>query len=102
MGVQCGDSSKMEGEDFSCQHYRRKCKFVTPCCDGLYRCRFCHDEEQSHTLRRDDVTMVECSQCGERQDVQERCQKCDLQFGQVSSGFVRRPGLMRSFAVFLF
>merc|ERR1711892_258752 len=59
-----GDSSKMEGEDFSCQHYRRKSKFVTPCCDGLYRCRFCHDEEQSHTLRRDDVTMVECSQCG--------------------------------------
>ena len=26
--MQCGDPSKMEGEDFSCQHYRRKCKFV--------------------------------------------------------------------------
>jgi len=80
--VQCGDPSKMEGEDFSCKHYKRKCKFVTPCCDGLYRCRFCHDEEQDHTLRRDDVTQVECSQCGERQSVQANCQKCGLQFGQ--------------------
>jgi len=72
----------MEADEFSCQHYRRKCKFVTPCCDGLYRCRFCHDEEQNHTLRRDDVTQVECSQCGERQPVQANCQKCGLQFGQ--------------------
>ena len=39
----------------------------TPCCDGLYRCRFCHDEEQDHTLRRDDVRTVECSTCGHRQ-----------------------------------
>jgi len=80
--VQCGDSSKMEGEDFSCPHYRRKCKFVTPCCDGLYRCRFCHDEEQDHTLRRDDVTQVECSACGERQGVVESCRKCGLRFGK--------------------
>ena len=37
---------------------------------------------------RDDVTQVECSQCGERQSVQERCQKCDLQFGQVRRSVV--------------
>ena len=55
----------------------------TPCCDGLYRCRFCPDEEQQHTLRRDDVTRVECSECHERQEVREKCMKCGLQFGQV-------------------
>ncbi len=26
--------------------------FQTPCCDSLYRCRFCHDDEQKHTLKR--------------------------------------------------
>jgi len=55
---------------------------VTPCCDGLYRCRFCHDEEQGHTLRREDVTRIECSQCGQQQDVREYCLQCNLKFGQ--------------------
>ena len=33
--------------------------FQTPCCGNkLYRCRFCHDEKENHTLRRDDVTQV--------------------------------------------
>ena len=22
-----------------CSHYRRKCKLVAPCCDGVYSCR---------------------------------------------------------------
>jgi len=69
-------------DDYRCKHYKRKCKFVTPCCDGLYRCRFCHDEEQDHTLRRDDVTQVECSRCNHRQEVRETCRKCGLKFGE--------------------
>lgn len=67
---------------YACPHYKRKCKFVTPCCDSLYRCRFCHDDEQKHTLKRDDVRIVECSSCGERQDVTEKCRKCNIQFGK--------------------
>jgi RING finger/CHY zinc finger protein 1 len=68
---------------YHCAHYRRKCKFVTPCCNRVYRCRFCHDEEQpNHTLKREDVTVVECSECGERQTVRESCVKCEIKFGQ--------------------
>jgi len=69
-------------QTYFCPHYKRKCKFVTPCCGGVYRCRFCHDEEQRHTLKREDVTTVECSQCGERQGVTEFCKKCKLKFGK--------------------
>ena len=58
--------------------------FQTPCCESLYRCRFCHDEEQDHTLRRDDVTEIECSQCGLRQPVQQSCQRCHTVFGAVT------------------
>ena len=64
----------------------------TPCCDGLYRCRFCHDEEENHTLRRDDVSLVECSHCGVRQGVRENCQNCHLKFGQVQE---RREAMTR-------
>jgi len=76
------DEKEVEEDKFRCKHYQRKCKFVTPCCDGLYRCRFCHDEEQNHTLRRDDVTQVECSECGHRQGVRETCEECGLKFGK--------------------
>ena len=57
--------------------------FQTPCCESLYRCRFCHDEEQDHTLRRDDVTEIVCSQCGLRQPVQQQCSNCKTVFGKV-------------------
>jgi len=68
-------------QNFRCQHYRRKCQFVTPCCNRVYRCRFCHDEEQNHPLRREDVNMVECSACGTRQGVTEYCSNCGIKFG---------------------
>jgi RING finger/CHY zinc finger protein 1 len=41
-----------------CHHYKRKCKFYTPCCRKTYQCRFCHDTNESHVLQRDDVTKV--------------------------------------------
>jgi len=70
-------------DNYRCKHYRRKCQFVTPCCgDRLYRCRFCHDEEQNHTLRRDDVVQIECSVCGHRQPVQQNCSNCGTLFGK--------------------
>merc|ERR1712241_1293867 len=76
------ESEAEEDSKFRCKHYKRKCQFVTPCCESLYRCRFCHDEEQDHALRRDDVTEIECSQCGLRQPVQQQCSNCQTVFGK--------------------
>jgi len=75
--------SQESGNDdkYRCPHYKRKCRFVTPCCGGVYRCRFCHDEEQDHPLRREDVNVVECSACGTRQGVTEFCSNCGIKFG---------------------
>ena len=33
-------------------HVLHCCYLQTPCCNGLYRCRFCHDEAEDHTLTR--------------------------------------------------
>jgi len=75
-------SEETDESKYQCKHYKRKCQFVTPCCDNLYRCRFCHDEEQDHTLKRDDVKEIECSNCGLRQPVQQSCPQCGTVFGK--------------------
>jgi len=81
--LESSDSENEKEDKFRCKHYKRKCQFVTPCCgDKLYRCRFCHDEEQNHTLRREDVVEIECSVCGLRQPVQQNCSSCGTLFGK--------------------
>ncbi len=34
------------------------------------------------------MRIVECSSCGERQDVTEKCRKCNIQFGKVRNYFL--------------
>jgi len=76
-----------------CQHYRRGCKLVAPCCGEAFWCRFCHDAakeegEQAagavpHKLDRHAVTQVECGSCGLRQPVAQVCtnESCGISFG---------------------
>ncbi len=33
-----------------CGHYIRRCKFVSPCCQKIYTCRFCHNDNESHVM----------------------------------------------------
>lgn len=93
-----------EGEEsYGCEHYKRKSKFVvswnciislssgfhtlilifqTPCCNKVYTCRFCHDEQETHTVKRKEVTELICVLCDTRQPVQATCQKCNINFGK--------------------
>lgn len=70
------------GSAAGCQHYKRKCKFYTPCCRKTYQCRFCHDSSENHVLRGDDVTKVVCANCGHKQGVEQTCQNCGTIFGR--------------------
>jgi len=68
-----------------CQHYKRKCKLVAPCCDKIYSCRFCHDDDVvGHTIDRRKVVEVVCGRCSRRQEVGPRCSQedCDTVFGE--------------------
>ncbi|KAL0278919.1 UNVERIFIED_CONTAM: hypothetical protein PYX00_000595 [Menopon gallinae] len=65
-----------------CSHYKRRAKFVTPCCDNVYYCRFCHDENENHKLNRKEVTTLLCTSCNNRQKVQEQCEVCNTRFGK--------------------
>lgn len=30
--------------NFSCSHYRRRCKIIAPCCNEIFDCRHCHND----------------------------------------------------------
>ncbi|KAH0822297.1 hypothetical protein GEV33_000494 [Tenebrio molitor] len=68
--------------EFGCSHYIRKCKLVTPCCDKVYICRCCHDENEEHTVNRRAVTELICACCGLRQPVRATCVICQTRFGK--------------------
>ncbi|KAH0507107.1 RING finger and CHY zinc finger domain-containing protein 1 [Microtus ochrogaster] len=52
-----------------CEHYDRGCLLKAPCCDKLYTCRLCHDNNEDHQLDRFQVKEVQCINC-------ERLQHC--------------------------
>lgn len=36
-------ATRQEG-NCGCDHYRRRCKLVAPCCGDIFWCRHCHNE----------------------------------------------------------
>ncbi|XP_039492398.1 RING finger and CHY zinc finger domain-containing protein 1 isoform X2 [Drosophila santomea] len=67
---------------FGCAHYKRRAMFVTPCCNKFYKCRFCHDENETHHFDRKTLTELICSECNTRQTVREQCVNCGVRFGK--------------------
>ncbi|XP_017030027.1 RING finger and CHY zinc finger domain-containing protein 1 [Drosophila kikkawai] len=67
---------------FGCSHYKRRAMFVTPCCNKFYKCRFCHDENETHHFDRKTLTELICSECNTRQTVREKCENCGVRFGK--------------------
>lgn len=70
-----------EVETSSCDHYLRKCRLVAPCCGNTYTCRICHDNCENHELDRYSVEEIICLQCETRQNIDVRCKKCQICFG---------------------
>ncbi|XP_013398603.1 RING finger and CHY zinc finger domain-containing protein 1 isoform X1 [Lingula anatina] len=75
-------SSDSDEKNLGCEHYRRKCAFITPCCNKIYTCRVCHDEAEQHQIQRKDVRKVKCLKCAEQQPVASNCRQCMVQFGK--------------------
>ncbi|KAL3517482.1 hypothetical protein ACH5RR_020071 [Cinchona calisaya] len=73
-----------------CDHYRRRCKLRTPCCNQVFTCRHCHNEATStlsnpkdrHELVRQDVKQVICAVCNTEQEVSGLCSNCGVKFGE--------------------
>jgi len=65
-----------------CEHYIRNCKFVSPCCEKIYNCRFCHNDAETHEINRFEIKEVICSKCNCRQSVSNQCVGCGIQFAK--------------------
>eukprot|EP00960_Hanusia_phi_P046517 757885-Hanusia_phi.AAC.2 len=74
------DPSRTRG----CSHYSRGCQLVSPCCQKVFWCRFCHDEASDHAIDRHAVKEVKCVVCGLVQPVGPVCvgEGCDNAFGK--------------------
>ena len=75
---------------YGCEHYRRRCALVAPCCGKVFTCRHCHNKVQfeqetdvnlKHELVRKDVKEVVCLLCDTRQPVGPTCTSCGVDFG---------------------
>ena len=74
-------------ENYGCKHYKRKCKFVSYCCEKIFNCRLCHDEyyeneKVPHKINRHLIKELICSNCDEKQEISNKCINCDTKFGE--------------------
>ena len=46
-----------------CSHYKRHNYQVARCCNKVYPCRLCHDENEDHVMDRFDVEYMKCDFC---------------------------------------
>ncbi|KAG4186916.1 hypothetical protein ERO13_A08G072900v2 [Gossypium hirsutum] len=76
--------------DHGCDHYKRRCKILAPCCNKTFPCRHCHNETSNslsnpkdhHDLVRQDVKQVICSICNTQQEVAQVCSHCGVNMGE--------------------
>ncbi|KAL8143100.1 hypothetical protein V2J09_016132, partial [Rumex salicifolius] len=85
--VQRQHSGKLQ---YGCEHYKRRCKIRSPCCNQVFTCRHCHNEAMSslsnpkerHELVRYDVKIVICAICEHEQPAAKVCGKCGVNMGE--------------------
>ncbi|EEA07863.1 CHY zinc finger domain-containing protein [Cryptosporidium muris RN66] len=59
-----------------CNHYKRLCKIVAPCCNKVYWCRHCHNEDPLNDhgdLDRHKISEIVCAICNTHQRVSNTC-----------------------------
>lgn len=65
-----------------CDHYIKNCSLVTDCCNKIFSCRKCHDENSDHVLNYKEINIVICNNCTVEQLVTNHCCNCGIQFGE--------------------
>ncbi|KAJ4836508.1 hypothetical protein Tsubulata_036212 [Turnera subulata] len=58
---------------FGCKHYKRNCKLLAACCNQLYTCIRCHDEDADHSTERRAIKKMMCMKCLVIQPIGQKC-----------------------------
>lgn len=56
-----------------CKHSKIHLHQIFKCCNKVYPCRFCHDEDQEHEAKRFDIDYVKCDFCNVSQKKDSAC-----------------------------
>ena len=71
-----------DNTNINCNHYKRGCKIIAKCCNKIYPCRVCHDENENHKIDRYATEELVCNDCETRQPISNQCINCHRQFGK--------------------
>lgn len=78
-------------KEYGCDHYKKKCELLAPCCNTWYMCRHCHNENYKgpegpgctvEQLPRTKVTKVRCLLCKTEQEPSSKCTNCGETFAR--------------------
>eukprot|EP00474_Spongospora_subterranea_P011354 CRZ11812.1 hypothetical protein [Spongospora subterranea] len=56
-----------------CEHYARQVRIVAPCCNQVFTCRLCHDEQTDHAINRHEIETMVCLHCHTAMPVGPSC-----------------------------
>ncbi|ODH49674.1 hypothetical protein GX48_04198 [Paracoccidioides brasiliensis] len=73
------DAVEEEIFQLGCRHYKRRVKLQCYACKRWYTCRFCHDQEEDHTLNRRATQNMLCMVCSTPQPAGQWCKSCGVQ-----------------------
>ena len=65
-----------EEQIMGCKHYMRSCRIRAACCNRLYTCRVCHDENEDHQINRYATESMVCMHCAKEQPCGRECSGC--------------------------
>ena len=68
-------------ENIICKHYDRNCLIISKCCNNVYGCRFCHNENEDHQINRFETDRIICKKCNIEQNISNKCINCNIEFG---------------------
>ena len=52
-----------EKKRIECKHYNKYNYILSKCCNKIYPCRLCHDENEDHKINRYDIDYMKCDFC---------------------------------------
>ena len=89
-------AEQKEQEDGAlCNHYRRRCYVLFPCCGKYFACHRCHNETQecdSTVKRANAATHLKCAECQTEQLITENshcCSTCKIQLSEYFCGICK-------------
>ena len=65
-----------------CKHYKYNHKIFLKCCNKYYDCIYCHNQENDHYVKPNNVIKIKCLKCNTSQSPTKKCINCDYEFSK--------------------